>query len=232
MIEIGKDKITAKIIESLSQQKPDQGPVKVSGMWGSYAPLLVSHISKKLKRPVLYVTGHIDSADDIADDICVFSSKPVELFPIWEGTSDAADATDEVSAQRLRVGLGLCESKELDGVIITCSVQALNQPVPKPSALLDEGLDLSVNQTIEPELISNWLFDNGFERVDAVDIPGQYAVRGGIVDIFAPVSTDQGRRLGITGQSQASAIRVEFFGDCIESIRKIDLDSQRSTEQI
>ncbi|MCK4959514.1 MAG: hypothetical protein KAT00_08930, partial [Planctomycetes bacterium] len=88
------------------------------------------------------------------------------------------------------------------------------------------------NQTIEPELVTSWLIDNGFERVDAVDIPGQFAQRGGIIDIFAPVTSSSASSLGKKAAGDTQPLRIEFFGDCIESIRTIDLDSQRSTDQV
>ena len=82
--------------------------------------------------------------------------------------------------------------------------------------------------------MAEWLIENGFERTERVDLPGQFARRGGIVDIYAPLVNEKvlsGKELEVSSQD-AQALRVEFFGDTIESIRQIDLDTQRSSHQI
>jgi transcription-repair coupling factor (superfamily II helicase) len=218
----------------LKEAKPADGPVKVDGTWGSFAPMLAAHISKALKRPILYVNAQLDEADRTSDDLQVFAGRGVEVFGVWEGIENIPDATDEIGAQRLRLALGLAQAEpdELSGLIICAPVQALNQPVPSGQVLMEGGLGLQVKQTIEPELVATWLSDNGFERVDSVDVPGQFARRGGIIDIFAPVTAESAGGIGGPGTREAEPVRVEFFADMIESIRKIDLDTQRSTERI
>ena len=229
-----KDKIVSEILSRLSERRPCDGPLKVDGTWGSFAPMLAAHVSSQLKRPILYVSAHLDDADNAFDDLEVFASGGVEFFPVWEMREKYADATDEIGAQRLRISMGLSRSKPEDTaqLIIATPVQALNQPVPKPGTVQDRRLNLEKNQTIEPELVTSWLIDNGFERVDAVDIPGQFAQRGGIIDIFAPVTSSSASSLGKKAAGDTQPLRIEFFGDCIESIRTIDLDSQRSTDQV
>jgi transcription-repair coupling factor (superfamily II helicase) len=196
--------------------------------------MLAAHISKALKRPILYVNAQLDEADRTSDDLQVFKGAGVEVFPVWEGIENVSDATDEIGAQRLRLALGLSQAEpdELSQLIICAPVQALNQPVPGGQVLMEGGLSLQVKQTIEPELVVGWLSDNGFERVDSVDVPGQFARRGGIIDIFAPVTAESSGRIGAVGGQEAEPVRVEFFADMIESIRRIDLDTQRSTERI
>ncbi len=120
-------------------------------------------------------------------------------------------------------------------VVIAVPVQALCQPVPKLSALEAASLGLKAGETLDPDAVVEWLVDNSFERVDAVDLPGQFARRGGIVDIYAPLVG--GKVLAkeqdeIRPSPEAQAIRIEFFGDTIESIREINLDTQRSTGAI
>ncbi|MBN1456907.1 MAG: transcription-repair coupling factor [Sedimentisphaerales bacterium] len=233
-VNIGRDKKIGQIVSRLKEIRPSDGPLKISGTWGSFAPMLAGHICSELKRPILYVSAHIDDADNVSDDLAVFTGKAVETFPVWEGQSDGIDATDEISSQRLRITLGLSQAgdEDLSEFIISTCVQALNQPVPSPKLVEQAGLSVSVNQTIEPELIVNWLFDNGFERVDAVDLPGQYAQRGGIIDIFSSVTMRSAKKFSLGGADQAEPVRIEFFGDTVDSIRRIDLDNQRSSEQL
>ena len=78
-----------------------------------------------------------------------------------------------------------------EAVIIPAPVQALCQPVPKPQALEKSSLQLATDKQLSPEQVVGWLVDNSFERVDAIDLPGQFARRGGIVDIYAPLISER-----------------------------------------
>jgi len=235
---LGRDKIVAKIISRLEATREDKGVVKVEGTWGSFARLLAAYISEKLGRPILYIRPHIDDADKSADDLHTFTGKQVESLGAWEGEEDFADATDEIRAERLKLVSRisqLASHSNKNTLIIPASIQALCQPIPKPQALQESCLRLKVEKTVSPEVVVEWLIDNGFERVERIDLPGQFARRGGIIDIYAPLTVDKvlsGKKL--TGKSfeDAQAIRIEFFGDSIESIREINLDTHLSTEQI
>ena len=102
--------------------------------------------------------------------------------------------------------------------IIIAPVMAILQPVPTEDALSAGRLTLRKGQDHEPERLVEWLVDAGFEHVEQVDQQGEFARRGGIVDIFPVGST--------------WAVRVEFWGDTIDSIRRFDLDTQRSTDDL
>jgi transcription-repair coupling factor (superfamily II helicase) len=234
-LDLNNDKTVNKIVSHLSEHNPSQGPVGVSGTWGSFAPALAAHLWNTLKRPVLYISPHIDDADTVADDLQVFAGLPVQTFPVWESPDEVTDATDEILACRLRTSLWLSAQKDKkrpEPFLISTSVQALNQPVAKPQTLTDQGLTLSLNQTIKPELLAGWLVDHGYEPVDRVDVPGQFAHRGGIVDVFAPVCTATTEQKKQSDISEPQPVRVEFFGDQIETIRCIDLDSQLSGDTL
>ncbi len=101
-MELGRDKTVAEIISRLKSAEAGEGVVKVAGTWGSFAPLLVTHISKELGRPILYVRPHIDDADKAADDLHTFGGERIETLGAWEGEEDLADATDEIRAERLK----------------------------------------------------------------------------------------------------------------------------------
>ncbi len=138
VMELGRDKTIAKLISRLEAVKSGEGAVKVEGTWGSFAPLLAVHISKKLGRGILYVRPHIDDAENSADDMHSFGAKDVEVFSAWEGEEDLADATDEIRAERLKIVSRishLVSRSNRDCLIIAASVQALCQPIPSPDAL-------------------------------------------------------------------------------------------------
>jgi len=232
-LKLGQDRTVGEIISRLKTSQGGEGVVRVEGTWGSFAPMLAEYISEELERPILYIRPHIDDADKAADDLHSFGCRRIEAFPAWEGAEDLADATDEIRAERLRIVLELVSGKSK--FIIPTSIQALCQPIPKPKILKESRLRLQINETISPEDVAGWLVDNGFENVDRIDLPGQFARRGGIVDIYAPLISERtflDKEKSKERPRGSEAIRVEFFGDTIESIREVNLDTQRSSEQI
>ena len=263
-MNIGQLNSVQKVISQL--KIADNRAVKIAGTWGGFAPLLALHIQQELKKPILYISPHLDDADNVVDDLIAFHpsslSAKESIFPQTSVLDKAAagkkadyggqvggrnietlpgrageeliDATDEISAARARLVLKLAPATSGGGNrppqaaaakygIISTSIQALMQPVPRPERLLKKGLALGVGKIVEMDRICGWLVDNGFEAVARIDLPGQFVKRGGIIDIFAPVTTQS---------NQPIAIRIEFFGDKIESIRTIDLDTQRSSGNI
>ncbi|MBN1805729.1 MAG: transcription-repair coupling factor [Sedimentisphaerales bacterium] len=248
-MELGADKIVAEIVSRLKAAKHGQGVVEVEGTWGSFARLLTAYVSEKTIRPVLYICPHIDDADKAADDLHTFGCEQVDTFGAWEAEEDLADATDEIRAERLRAvskvsGLigssipdpSVLNDNKIDRFIIAAPIQAICQPIPKPQAIESNSLQLAVDAETSPENVVDWLVDNSFERVERLDLPGQFARRGGIIDIYAPLvirsQDSESKAQDQTPASQAEAIRIEFFGDTIESIRRINLDTQRSSDQM
>ncbi len=199
--------------------------------------MLVAYISERTSRPILYIRPHIDDADKAADDLQTFTGERIEAFGAWEGQEDLADATDEIRSQRLmvvsRISHPAVTSKK-SKFILPASIQSICQPVPKPEAIEKGSLGLEVEKASSPERVVEWLVENGFERTEGIDLPGQFARRGGIVDIYAPLVREKMLPGGEPeGPSQgAEAVRVEFFGDTVESIRQIDLDTLRSSREI
>ena len=78
---------------------------------------------------------------------------------------------------------------------------------------------LKTSDQLEPEKLVVWLADHGYNRLEQVEVPGDFAVRGGIIDIYLPGDFEQaGEQVGLT-------VRIDFFGDQVESIRRFDLDT-------
>ena len=98
--------------------------------------------------------------------------------------------------------------------LVVASIQSLLQPVPSPETLERKTRELRAGDTIAVGELARWLVDSGLINTPAVDMPGEFAVRGGIVDVFAP--------------DWDEPVRMEFFGDQIESIRRFEIASQRS----
>jgi len=195
--------------------------LRLAGVWGSAAPLVAAALGRLASRPVLLVTAHMDAADDAADDIEVLTGTAAHLFPAWEVDVGSDHLNDEITGERLRVCSLLVSNAALRDKsveFLVAPTMALLQPVPTPQALEAGRLALEIGAEHDIDALCAWLVDAGFERVDQVDQQGEFARRGGIVDVFP------------SGAGQP--VRAELFGDEIESIRHFDLDTQRSTEQL
>ena len=158
--------------EIISQVKAVNRAVKIAGTWGSFARLLALHIHEQLKKPILYISPYLDEADNVVDDLIAFGGKNIETLPGWAGEefvdsthsassgqagSPQVDAADEIRSARARLVLKIAGEKppaQVRGLntnhgIISTSIQALMQPVPRPEKLLEKGLFLEVGRPIE-----------------------------------------------------------------------------------
>ena len=191
------------------------GVVSVSGLWGSCARLVAAEVARRTYRPILYVTAHLEEADDARDDIEFFLAGDCDLLGAWESLPGEGPGSGEIHAERLRLCAALAAgSPERMPRLVVAPVQALMQPVPSVEALGANTLCLAVADASDPDALAGWLIDHGFERLELVESPGDFARRGGIVDIFAP--------------GEVHPFRLEFLDDRVESIRSFDVSTQRS----
>ena len=122
----------------------------------------------------------------------------------------------EIAAERLAL-LSLVE-RNAGAHVIVATRASLDQPAPEPGALISASIQLRRRTTEKMERILEQLSGAGYERVAQVTTRGQFAVRGGIVDLYS-------------WQAQLP-VRVEFFGDEIESLREFDIDTQTSVNDL
>ncbi|MHC4563053.1 MAG: transcription-repair coupling factor [Planctomycetota bacterium] len=223
MQEVFQKALSSSDLSEAVKRLAPGGRVQLAGVWGSSAALLAAAAGQLAEAPVLFVTRHLDDADELADDVEVFSGRTAELFPAWETDVAVDHVSDEVSAQRaclcdLLANLQAGKRASGNWPFIVAPIMALLQPVPSPSDLAAGRLTMTRGVELGVDALAEWLVSNGYEHVEQVDQQGEFAHRGGIVDVFSP------------GASQA--VRVEFFGDVIDSIRQVDLDTSRSTDEI
>jgi len=215
---ITRDEVFDGLVRRLQAER---GVCSAVGLWGSSVPILAGLLARCLKRPLLYIAAHLEEADEARDDIELATGWTSELFAAWEALPGEGPAGNEIAAERLRICSLLRDHRgqfpSADGpapAIVVASVQGIMQPVPTAAALEANSLAISAREQRDPRALVAWLVDHGYERLDMVESPGDFAVRGGIVDVFPPGDIDP--------------VRIEFFGDRIESIRQFEVSSQRS----
>ena len=141
---------------------------------------------------------------------------PVMQFPAWDCQPyDRVSPHGGILAQRLTT---LARLSRLQGsekpLIVLTTVNAIVQRVPARDVVAAQALSVAPGHRVPMNNIAAWLEHNGYNRVSTVREPGEYAVRGGILDLF-PAGLDQ-------------PVRFDFFGDTLESIRTFDAESQRT----
>jgi transcription-repair coupling factor (superfamily II helicase) len=152
--------------------------------------------------------------DFFAPDLAVLE------FPAWD-----CQPYDRVSphagfvAQRMTVLSRLAHVKGRDrpSVLLT-TINAALQRLPARDFVAKQSLSVAPGNVLAMDGITRWLELNGFTRSSTVREPGEYAVRGGIIDLYAP--------------GMAEPVRFDFFGDTLETIRSFDPETQRTTDQL
>ena len=209
----------------------------LGGVWGSSRALVAAALIRSCPGPLVIVAPHPSEIDAIARDIGLFSEAPVSKFPAWESEPGERVLHDDIYGERLRVLKGLQErgarSEERQEAsdpgsaptphaprpsILVTSIQSLLQPVPSRDALAAATREIRVGGQLDEQELSRWLTERGGHATTAVELPGEFSLRGGILDIFAPDADDP--------------VRIELFGDEVESIRRFDVETQRSLETL
>ena len=165
---------------------------------------------------------------------CVRLCGLLERFDLRAGFFMARDltfynmvASHEYEHERLKLLSGL-QNGEYD-VVVTTPDAALGYTVP-PQRLRSSTISIHSDDTIEPRNLAKMLIRAGYVRVDMADSPGQFAIRGGIIDIFPPYGTFMDDDGGI--KSGSLAFRIELFGDEIDRMGLFEPESQRMTQNI
>ncbi len=204
-----------KIVESLSC---GQTPSLVSGVIGSQKAHLINGILSELSAPSLIIAENELKAKEIYEDMLFFRKKNVMLYPSKDIIFYSVDIkSSDIIKKRFEIINNVAFSGNKDFSVVL-SVEALfDKLVPKERFKdfifkIDEGMRISIDDLCEK------LVFMGYERCELVEGQGQFAVRGGIADVFSSVSE--------------SAVRIEFWGDEVDTIRVLDKFSQRSIERI
>lgn len=192
------------------------GMTSVDGAWGSAAGLTIAALAAEASSTMLVVLPREKDLDPFALDVTAFSGITPEIFPAWETLPQELRTSDPILGSRLRVVKGL-ESASPPKVVIT-TIQALLQPVPAKSTRQDATRIWKVGEVLDTEALAEWLVARGFEHVPALEMPGEFSIHGGIVDLFSPDAADP--------------VRIELYGDEIDSIRTFDVETQQKVADL
>jgi transcription-repair coupling factor (superfamily II helicase) len=192
-----------------------KAPLTLARAADGFLPLLLADLARASDKRLVYVATDDAAMQAVADAAPFFAPDLiVHRFPAWDCLPyDRAGPSMRVSADRLAT-LSALQQPAKRGELILTTVAAITQRTLTPFRIRQLATTLAAGQRIDRDSLAELLVANGFSRVDTVADQGEFAVRGGIVDLF-PAGEDAG-------------LRIDFFGDEIESIRRFDPADQRS----
>src|SRR6202171_6318941 len=185
-------------------------PVAISGVPEGAWSLVAEYLRARLNTNVLVVAADPQA---LVDDLAAFDSAPAVLhYPAADVLPmDRTPPSDEIVAARLHNQAQLVRGGSR---VVAASPLGLSRPAPAPESFRGGVRELKVGSGEGTDWLVSWLVEWGYSREAQVDAAGQFAVRGGIVDVFPP--------------TESRPLRVEFFGDEVESIRGFEVQSQAS----
>ena len=209
--ELGK---SSKFIDLLKQIENKKSPIEILGLTDVGMAQIISSIHEFGKKPICIITYNEIQAKKIKEDINYFTDKVV-LFPKKEiVTYDYIAESKDLPYQRIEVLNTITSKKNL---IIVTTIEAISQKLPSKDVLYQNKLEFKVGGIYDLEDVKRKLIKLGYSRYDLIEGKGQFSVRGDIVDIAVTEST---------------GIRLEFWGDEIDSIRNFNITSQRSIQNL
>ena len=209
-----------KLPDIFTHKRGDDEVFRVQGLTPSSQALVLSQLFYGKEKSILLLTADNGEAERFADDISFFlgNSGSVIFLPQWEilPYEPLSPHVDIASTRRTALQRLLKAKKNSTPIICVTTFAALMQKTP-PMEVIGTGLfTIKKGEEVDIGALKSFLVSAGYFFNDPVDEAGCFAFRGGILDIFSP--------------SLKNPIRIELFGDEVDSIRSFDLDSQRSIE--
>ena len=193
-----------------------QKQFNVTGITGSSAAFLITGLAKPETEQFAVIVPDHKTAELLRDDIEAVSSRKVLYFPAYRGIHLEEDLVNsDIRLARLRCLQNLSQNNP--GIYII-EISAVIQTIISPQSYRNRLLTLTVGEETDFNLLVSYLSSEGFVRQSMVEDCGDMAVRGGIIDVFSPNSLEP--------------IRIEFNSDSIDSIRIIDINTQRSIRTV
>ena len=213
MNELYKDlQQSQKFIEIISSIENKKGPITISGLSDVGEIQFISAIKDSIKRKLCIVTYNELQAKRIVKDLKYFY-EDVYFFPKREiATYDYLVESKELPYERIEI---LNKINQNADIIVVTTIEAIMQKMISKDTLYKNILKLKVGNSCKIDDLKKYLTDLGYERSEMVEGRAQFCVRGGITDISI---------------NDKYGVRIEFWGDEIDSIRKFDILTQRSVE--
>ena len=209
--------ISSKSVTQLADKIENGVEVFCSGLFFSARWMVVSQFDYQGLQVI--VLPDRDSAEYCASDLYSLVKEDCVFFLPDSGRNlEKSNYKSSLSVQRTSAIGKILEYTQGEQLYIVTYPSALSEGVPAGQYIRDSLLRLSVGEEVPYDSVINTLFANGFERVDFVGEPGQFAVRGALIDIFS--------------YSFNNPFRVSFFGDEIESINIFDCNTQLSKDKV
>lgn len=203
------------IKENIQARNPK---IQLKGLIGSSDAMLAAALYAEEKRMNVFVLPNHEDASFFLSDLESLFDKQILFFPAsYKKAFDISIIDSAHVLQRAETLSSLNHNSELPRIVVTYP-EAISEKVINKQDLEKNTLEITQNIKLSIDFINEFLYEYDFERVDFVYEPGQFAIRGGIVDIFS--------------FSNDLPYRIEFFGDEIESIRTFDIESQLSVSKI
>ena len=179
---------------------------------------LLARRRREVAGPVLHVARDDSRMARLAETLA-FAMPEAEIlrFPAWDCLPyDRVSPNPALVSERIATLGRLLEPPGQPRIVLT-TVNALIQRTPPRAAFHGASLDISVGRDVRPDILARFLEANGYGRAGTVMEPGEYAIRGGIIDLFPA--------------GEPEPVRIDLFGDTIETIRAFDPASQRSLKE-
>lgn len=211
------DPVLGSFLDSLSEGREQ---LVAAGLHGSSRALVLALAFRRLNRTTLAVLPTREEAESFFNDLSFFL-EPGDVFihVPWDlkllSSDEILSVQQEAVRSRMRVLTRLLAGKPM---VVVASTEALLQRV-MPMAVLGDYLEMiSPGDRCEREGLEERLIAGGYQRVSLVEEPGEFSLRGFIADIYSP--------------AEDGPVRIEFFGDDIESIRQFNPETQRSLKEV
>ena len=215
---VNQYQISANVAQIIIQLQKEKTHFQISNLVGSSLSFAISETFKKSKKPYLLVFNDKEEAAYYLNDLeQLLGEKNVLFYPGSYRRPYQIEETDNANILLRSEVLNRINSKQKPAIIVTYSA-ALFEKVVTKKELEKNTLKITVGENLSLDFVNEILFEYKFKRVDFVTEPGNFSVRGGIIDVFS-FSNDE-------------PYRIEFFGDEIDSIRSFDVATQLSTEKL
>lgn len=223
--QIAKAPGSRRLFDHLKKAKPGK-PFALKGLRGSSLAAVLADVAMGAAAPedrppfILLVTGNYERSGELYDDACFFGLEHVyhyprtQLLPYDEDEPLLEEQVKHLEFLRMLAELAGGAAGAGQSHLGVTSIEALFSRVPTLQAFNDLTVRVEFGQPFDPENFADRAVDLGYERVPTVETRGEFSVRGGIVDVFPP--------------DAENPIRIDLFGDEIESIRYFDVHTQRS----